>query len=56
MFHIVCAFWVESSSYRRIFLLAIAHPVVGPPFRYIGCTGRWHSDEAVIMKKADVWP
>ena len=28
-----------SSPCRRIFLLGIAHPVVGLPFRYIGCTG-----------------
>ena len=26
-----------SSPCRRIFLLGIAHPVVGPPFRYRGC-------------------
>ena len=38
------------------FLLAIAHPVVAPPFKYRGCTGRRRSDEAVIIKKADVWP
>ena len=45
-----------SSPYRRFFLLGIVHPVVGPPFKYRGCTGRRHSDEAMIMKKADVWP
>ena len=39
----------------RIFLLDIAHPDVGPPFRYRGCIGRRRSDEAVIMKKGDVW-
>ena len=37
-------------------LLGIAHPVVGPPFKYKECTGRRHSDEVVIMKEADVWP
>ena len=31
-------------------------PRRGIPFRYRGCTGRRHSDEAVIMKEADVWP
>ena len=56
MFSIACAFEVGSSPYRRIFLLDIAHPVMGPPFRYRGCTRRRRSDEAVIMKKADVWP
>ena len=40
----------------RIFLLGIAHPVVGSPFRYRECTGKRRSDEAVIMKEADVWP
>ena len=40
----------------RIFLLGIAHPVVGPPFRYRGCTGGRRSDEAAIMKKVDMWP
>ena len=39
----------------RIFISDIAHPVVGPPFRYKGYIGRRRSDEAVIMKEADVW-
>ena len=43
-----------SNPYRRIFLLGIAHPVVGPPFRYRGCTGRWRFDKTAIMKEADV--
>ena len=46
----------ESSHCTKNFLLGIAHPVVGPPFRYRGCIGRQDSDEAVIMKEADVWP
>ena len=45
-----------SSSCRRIFLLGIVHPIVGPPYRYKECTGRRRSDEAMIMKEADVWP
>ena len=36
--------------------MGIAHSVVGPHFRYRGCTGRRRSDEAVIMKKVDMWP
>ena len=36
--------------------MGTAHPVVEPPFRYMGCVGRRCFDEAVIMKKADVWP
>ena len=40
----------------RIFLLDIAYPVVRPPFKYKGCTGRRRSDEAVIMKKVNMWP
>ena len=45
-----------SNSYRKNFLLGIAHPVVGPPFRYKGCIGRRGSNEAMIMEEADVWP
>ena len=45
-----------SSPCRRISLLGIAHPVVGPPFRYMECTGKRRSDEVVIMMEADVWP
>ena len=45
-----------SNPCRKNFLLGIAHLVVGPPFRYRGCIGRRRSDEAVIMKEADVWP
>ena len=36
--------------------MGIAHNVVGPPFRYMECTGKQRSDEAVIMKEANVWP
>ena len=53
---IACVFLVESSPCRIIFLLSIPHPIVGPPFRYRGCTGRRGSNEAVIMKKVNVWP
>ena len=45
-----------SSPCRRIFLLGIAHPVMGPPFKYEECTGKQRSDEAVIAKEADMWP
>ena len=41
-----------SSPYRNYSLLAIAHPVLGPPFRYKVDTGERRSDEAVIVKKA----
>ena len=41
-----------SSPYRRISLLVIAHPIVGPPFRYRECAGRRRSLEADIEKKA----
>ena len=43
-----------SSPCRRISLLGIAYPVVGPPFMYRECTGRRRSDETVIAKKADM--
>ena len=36
--------------------MAIAHPVVGPPFRYRECTGKKGSYEGVIVKEADMWP
>ena len=36
-----------------ISLLGFAHPVVGPPFRYMR---RWRSFEAVSTKKAGLWP
>ena len=36
MVAIACAFYAGSSPCRRIFLLGIAHLVVGPPFRYRG--------------------
>ena len=48
--------YAGSSPCRRIFLLGIAHPVMGPPFSYKGCTGRRRSDEAVIVMKVDMWP
>ena len=46
----------RNSHCMRIFLLGIAHLVVGPSFRYRGCIGRRLSDEAVIVKKIDMWP
>ena len=45
-----------SSPCRNYSLLGFAHPVVGPPFRYKEYTGRRRSDEAVIVKEADMWP
>ena len=36
MYAIACAFLKGSSPCRRIFLLGIAHPVVGPPFQVQG--------------------
>ena len=49
-----CAFRRGVALIRDFFLLGISHPVVGPPFRYRGCTGRRRSDEAVIVKKANM--
>ena len=43
-----------SSPCRRISLLGIAHPIVGPLFRYRECIERRRSDEAVIIKEVDV--
>ena len=31
-------------------------PHRGPPFKYRECTGRRHSDEAMIAKEADMCP
>ena len=36
-------------------LLGIAHPVVGPPFRYRIDTGERRSNEAMIVMKVDMW-
>ena len=54
MVAIACAFYVGSSPCRKIFLLSIAHPIVGPPFRYKKCMGRRGSYKAVIAKEADM--
>ena len=35
---------------------ALLTPVVGPPLRYMEYTGRRRSDEAMIVKEADMWP
>ena len=43
-------------TYKRYSLLGIAHPVVRPPFKYRECTERRRSDDAMIMKEADMWP
>ena len=54
MVGIVSEFLVGSSPYKKFFPMSIAHPVVGPLFRDRGCTERRRSDEAVIMREADV--
>ena len=62
MFLLECVKWhcmcilVGSSPGTKYSLLGIAHPVVGPPFRYTVDIGEWLSDKVVIMKKADIWP
>ena len=58
MFYVRHFMYIEvgSSHCRRIVLQGSAHPVVGPSFRYKGLTGRRCSDEAMIVKKADMWP
>ena len=56
MYVIACAFYMGSSPCRKTSLLGIAHPVVGPPFRYRVYLRRRRSDEAVIVKEADMWP
>ena len=47
---------VESSSYRRYSLQGVAHPLWDNPFRCRVDIGGRRSDEAVIVKKADMWP
>ena len=54
MVAIACAFRWAVALVGEFFLLGIAHPVMGPPFWYRGCTGRQRSKKAVIMKAADV--
>ena len=41
-----------NSPCRRYSLLGIAHPIVGPPFRFRECIGRRIYNEVVIEKKA----
>ena len=45
-----------SSPCKRYSLLGVAHPLWDNPYRYkVDIDGRC-SDEAVIVKKADMWP
>ena len=53
---IACAFRRGVTLVGEFFLLGIVHPVVGPPFKYKRYIGRRRSDEAMIIKEADVWP
>ena len=39
-----------------VILTSIAHPIVRPSFRCWVYTNGWRSDEAVIVKKVDMWP
>ena len=55
MYAIACAFKKGVALVGEFFYLALL-TLVGPPFRYKGCTGRRRSEEAMIMKEADVWP
>ena len=43
------------SPCRNYSLLGIAHPIMGPPFRYRECAGRRRSLEADIEKKVGLW-
>ena len=44
------------SPCRKNFLLGIAHPLVGPPFKYERYKRKRRSFEAVSTKKAELWP
>ena len=51
---IVCALrWGVASV--GVYSIEIAHPVVGPPFKYKECTGKRCSLEAAIVKKVGLW-
>ena len=50
---IACALRWGIALLGVISLLGFAHPVVGPPFRYMR---RRHSFEVVSTKKAGLWP
>ena len=56
MYIIACAIRRGVALVGKKILLAIVHVAVGPPFRYRGFTRRQRSDEAVIVKKVDMWP
>ena len=47
---------VRSSPYRRYSLLGMAHPLWEIYFRCRIDTGGQRSSEAIIVKKADMWP
>ena len=47
---------VESSPCRRYSLLGVSHPLWDNPFRCRVDIGGRCSGEAVIVKKADMWP
>ena len=45
-----------SSPCRRYSLLGVAHPLWDNPYRYMVDTSGRRSYEAMIVKKADMWP
>ena len=53
--HCMCTS-VGSSPCRRYSLLGVAHPSWNNPYRYRVDTDGRRSDEAVIVKKADMEP
>ena len=53
--HCMCTY-VGSSPCRRYSLLGVAHPLWDNPFRCRVYTGGLRSDEAVIAKRANMWP
>ena len=53
--HCMCT-KVGSSPCRRYSLLGVTHPLWDNPYRYGVDTGGRRSYEALIVKRADMWP
>ena len=56
MYAIACAFRQGVAIVGEFFYWALLTPLWDPLLGTGGCTGRRRSDEAMIMKKANMWP
>ena len=56
MYAISCAFRRGVALVGEFLNWALLTPFWDPLLGIGGVTGKWRSDEAVIMKKVDMWP